>query len=162
MSIEFSFTVSGNAEALIAKAALWLDDGHLSDFTQDQFQEIMRDVSRSNLATESDKAGPWQPLSNATIFLRQMAGFPGEHPINERTGQMKNFLLNAKARGGPTGGGAEFEWPDGASGVLYMKLLRSIGWDKRAPARLVIEADQEEMDLFIREAFKDFEGFVKA
>lgn len=41
-----------------------------------------------------DVTGRWAPLGAATQAIRQQQGFGASSPINERTGEMKDYLLN--------------------------------------------------------------------
>lgn len=67
-----------------------------NDFLKDWVDPILRRRTESRFGTEGDDiVGAWQELAPATVQIRQDAGFPGSHPINERTGAMKRFLLDA-------------------------------------------------------------------
>ncbi len=39
-----------------------------------------------------DKSGDWAPLSETTQRIRRELGFPGSDPINERTGELLEFV----------------------------------------------------------------------
>lgn len=39
-----------------------------------------------------DVSGAWAPLKPYTVEQRESAGFPGEHPINHRTGEMERYI----------------------------------------------------------------------
>ena len=39
-----------------------------------------------------DVSGAWAPLKPYTVQQRESAGFPGEHPINHRTGEMERYI----------------------------------------------------------------------
>lgn len=65
-------------------------------------------------ASEGDDAvGKWTPLRRATELFRARQGFPPAHPINIRTHQMRDFIVNADGTisGGP--GYASVNWPGG-------------------------------------------------
>ena len=40
-----------------------------------------------------DVVGKWAPLEPATNTLRRAAGFPEEHPINRRTGELERYIV---------------------------------------------------------------------
>lgn len=49
--------------------------------------------ARQRFANEGDDVvGKWQPLSPGTVAIREAHGYPGEHPINHRTGQLERFI----------------------------------------------------------------------
>lgn len=147
-----------DAESVINRINDWLNEPHLSDMTRDLFSDVMKEEAEHQFNVGGDPS--WQPLKTATIVRRIAMGF-GAGPINVRTGAMEKHVTQSTAHGGPTTDGAEFSWPDSAHGELYMKLLRAQGWDKRVPARPVINADDSEVDEFITRAFNDLEAFVR-
>lgn len=62
--------------------------------------------------SEGDKAsGGWKPLSALSQEWREMQGFPPDHPINVRTGALKDYVTR-KADG--------FFYPNGAGGGRYL------------------------------------------
>jgi len=58
--------------------------------------EVVQGQIEANFDVEGRPA-KWAPLSEATIGLRQEAGFPGEHPILVRTGALKDAVTSASA-----------------------------------------------------------------
>ena len=162
MSVQYDVTLeTHDVESMMERFALWTDNTHLDDFTRETFGEMMRDSAQRRFDTESNRGASWEPLHSATIRRRQEQGFPGAHPINVRTGRMKSLLIHSRPEGGPTGDGVEFEWPERVGGELYMKMLRAAGYDKRTPARPVIDADESHVEDFIDKAFTDLEAFVR-
>jgi hypothetical protein len=54
---------------------------------------LMMDRVRDRFINEGDSTvGGWAPLSEATQEIRGSMGFGEEHPINERTGQLRRFV----------------------------------------------------------------------
>lgn len=58
-----------------------------------------------------DAVGKWSPLKQATMYLRANQGFPPAHPINVRTGQMRNFIVHASGNVTAAPGIASLNWP---------------------------------------------------
>jgi len=58
----------------------------------------LRDQATKRFAGEGDAAagGQWLPLSPSTEDIRESLGFPRDHPINERFGELKNFVTGNK------------------------------------------------------------------
>lgn len=55
--------------------------------------DILRDRAEMRFANEGDDvSGKWAELKPFTVGARRRAGFPGEHPINERTGALKDWI----------------------------------------------------------------------
>lgn len=63
---------------------------------------------------EGDRAsGKWRDLEPATQDIREHLGYPRAHPINERTRDLRNFLLFSDGETNFVGGQAvRFSWPD--------------------------------------------------
>lgn len=59
---------------------------------------LLRQNTDRNFGSESFDGEPWQSLKPYTVSERERHGFPGEHPINVRTGQMKRHLLDDPPR----------------------------------------------------------------
>lgn len=43
-----------------------------------------------------DKSGQWAPLSDTTNRIREALGFPADDPINERTGELLEFVVQSR------------------------------------------------------------------
>lgn len=85
--------------------------------------EYVRGRIRSRFASEGDDvSGPWAPLKDATIAMRESAGYPGDHPINERTGEMYDLLTGGAARVTLSGLGATYTHPSGGSALAKEKI----------------------------------------
>jgi hypothetical protein len=53
----------------------------------------LRRRARARFASEGDDAsGVWDPLQPATVMIRESEGYPGEHPINRRSGQLEEYI----------------------------------------------------------------------
>lgn len=69
-----------------------------------------------------DVTGPWAPLKDATVTIRESQGF-GAGPINRRTGELENWVVQGGWNAYPTGLGASMRYPKREpSGELRTKL----------------------------------------
>lgn len=69
-----------------------------------------------------DVTGAWAPLKPATITIRQESGF-GAGPINRRTGELEEYVVDGGWFAYPTGFGASMRFPGkDASGELKRKM----------------------------------------
>jgi len=69
------------------------------DFLQDYVDPILRQTTEARFASEGDATtGPWAPLAEATVHIRESMGYGGSHPINVRTGAMKKHLVDDPPR----------------------------------------------------------------
>jgi hypothetical protein len=68
------------------------DDNLGYDFLQDYVDPILRQTTEQRFASEGDAvSGPWAPLAPATVNMRGGRA----HPINVRTGAMKQYLVDS-------------------------------------------------------------------
>jgi hypothetical protein len=63
-------------------------------------------------AEGDDVTGKWHPLSMETEAIRIKHGYPGPHPINVRTSQMRNALTGSFGNTVSAGGVTEMEYPN--------------------------------------------------
>lgn len=85
--------------------------------------EYLRGRIRSRFASEGDDvSGPWAALKEATVTMREEAGYPGDHPINRRTGEMYDYLTSGPARITLSSMGASYQLPSGGSALAQEKV----------------------------------------
>ena len=78
---------------------------------------ILRRRTETRFASEGDEiSGKWLSLRPFTVSERERHGFPGEHPINVRTGEMKRHLLDSPPRAAVHTLGASM-WSPGEPGA---------------------------------------------
>lgn len=123
-------------------------DSSLSDvgmqlFMNGRVAPFLRERAEQRFQGEGDDAvGKWAALSAPTQEWRESFGFAPSHPINKRTGQLEEYILNAPAQVTTRAGFALLVWPDAPpSDSLTAKKLRVAqqGWDSpTTPARAVL------------------------
>lgn len=82
------FTIEGVPEL---SRILGVTHKKLSDFKEPLWKSarlILRDVE-TQFTTEGGLSGGWTPLADSTVAGRLRAGFGGEHPILQRTGELR-------------------------------------------------------------------------
>jgi len=86
---------------------------------------IQQRVANRFAGEGDDVVGKWHPLKVETEAIRLKAGYGGAHPINVRTGQMKNFLTGSFGSTISAGGITELEFPNQGSvtGQLAQKIM---------------------------------------
>lgn len=127
----------------------------LMEFFSTRGHNILAKRAEDRFSSEGDDAvGRWKQLTRTTARVRQTSGFPGYHPINVRTGQLKDLVVNTyKLR--PMAGGAVMTMPGNAGGTVLSKLRVAQQGSKRGgnalarevPARPVLALDQIDADL---------------
>ena len=58
-------------------------------------QEAIREGFDQNFRTESAGGVPWEPLAFSTVIDRVLLGYPGEHPILQRSGHYRSSFVDA-------------------------------------------------------------------
>ncbi len=73
-----------------------MSDQGLQSFLEDHADPYLKQRVQNRFSAEGDDAvGMWVPLSPGTVMIRQSLGYGGAHPINVRTHDMVNYLLNS-------------------------------------------------------------------
>lgn len=97
-----------------------------------------------------DASGVWQPLQESTNQIREQMGYPPAHPINVRSGELKEFTTSS-ARSAAEPFGASVTIPDAQpTGELYDKLVTAqqgasqTGY-RPTPARPVLAMDATDL-----------------
>jgi hypothetical protein len=87
--IEATLTVQSNAaelETWLYSVGDALSSTRLATFMTTSMLPYLRRRAKERFASEGDDvSGKWAPLTEATNEIRQRGGFPPEHPINQRT-----------------------------------------------------------------------------
>jgi hypothetical protein len=115
--MQWGFEVELEARNLNQNLQILLDrtGPGLERYMRDDLARYLAGRAADRFATEGDEAvgGPWAPLRPATETRRAARGFPPAHPINERTGDLRNYIIgsNGTVAGGPDDW--DLTWPDG-------------------------------------------------
>lgn len=85
----------------------------LREFLGGPVVEWLQERADHRFASEGDDAsGQWPDLTWGTQQIREALGFPREHPINVRTGDLRDWVVNSDGKVSALGPlGAELEWP---------------------------------------------------
>ena len=59
-----------------------------------------------------DVTGAWQPLAPATEEIRSSSGYPAAHPINRRSGELEDYIVNGDGSSVPTALGGTLVYPE--------------------------------------------------
>lgn len=121
-----------------------------AEFLVETVDPILRHSIEERFAAEGDAAsGPWQPLTEATVAIRESKGFPGAHPINVRTGAMKKHLVDDPPRVSVHSLGATM-WSPGDQGSSEMKKKVRTAQEgdpaTRTPARPVLMVGPDDLE----------------
>lgn len=87
-------TAQVNAE--LARLMMRLRQSSLRIFMQDKVRPFINQRTRDRFRTEGDDAsGKWEQLQLTTGRIRMFKGYPPLHPINVRSGQLRNFVTTS-------------------------------------------------------------------
>lgn len=152
-----SFQVTFEADAAHLQGVLLMLEDKLNPLGLAEFMDatvdpFLRMRTEDRFAQEGDDVvGSWQPLQLATQQIRASKGFSPAHPINVRTGKMRNFLVNRPADVKPNGFGATLTYPGPiGDSELFEKLSTAQGGKSypSTPPRPVIGVNENDM-LFV-------------
>jgi hypothetical protein len=90
-------------------------------------------VNRRFVNEGDDASGPWQPLSPATEAIRASQGYSPAHPINVRSGELRNFLLGNRGDVTGLGGGFQLTYPGNTGSGLDQEKLQTAQRGKPQP-----------------------------
>lgn len=99
VGIQITFeTDKDGAQAVIDELRDRLENAGLAQFLEKVVEPFIKLRIENRFHSEGDDVtGGWQPLHVATQLIRASYGFPPDHPINVRTSQMKDFLVNSRS-----------------------------------------------------------------
>lgn len=100
-------------DALFLMIAKRISGPGLLQFLEDRLDPYVRQRVSMRFAGEGDDVtGAWLPLTKATEKMRAAAGYPPAHPINVRSGEMRNWLLKNESQMKTFGGDALLIYPN--------------------------------------------------
>jgi hypothetical protein len=124
----------------------------LQDFLDDKVDDFIRNRISDRFTKEGDDvSGAWHPLEQATQQIRASYGYPADHPINVRTGQLKAFLVNSHSDIKTDATGATLQHPPVTGDAAMNKKIataQSGSSYPSTPARPVIGVNQNDL-LFV-------------
>lgn len=88
-------TDSRNVERMLERVSDALDTVGMYAFLNSSVGPWLRERAQERFANEGDDVvGQWAPLQAYTVQMRESQGFPGEHPINRRTGELESYIVS--------------------------------------------------------------------
>lgn len=119
------FDVTGNTDEMLDQLFAFLSPAGAAAFLHLEAGPILRKRAGDRFASEGDDvSGKWMPLQESTVRMREAMNFPGEHPINRRTGELENWVVQGGWDAYPTAIGASLRYPDKRpSGELRNKVV---------------------------------------
>ncbi len=143
---------SREVERMLEKVQDSLSPTGLDSFFNQRLAPFFRRRVSDRFAGEGDDAsGEWAPLSNATVKIRESMGYPGAHPINVRSGSMKEFLEKAQGQTFPSEGATTFVFPGRSpGGKISERILNAQtgenGREKKNPVRPVLAVNPVDLE----------------
>lgn len=108
---------------VIEALQLRLQPDALKEFLIAHAHTALRERAAQRFANEGDDVvGKWAELARATGIVRQFLGYSPFHPINVRTGALRDYVLNTFTTRNSGGAGAVLMMPGPASGEMLSKL----------------------------------------
>jgi hypothetical protein len=90
---------------------------------------IQQRIANRFLNEGDDVVGKWHPLKTETETIRIRHGYPGPHPINVRTGQMRALMTGSFGNAISGSGITQLEYPNqgNMTGQLARKIMTAQG-----------------------------------
>lgn len=158
-------TDSSGAQAVFEALNERLESDALVDFMRKEIEPYIKLRIEGRFAAEGDDVtGQWHPLTVATKLIRARNGFPPDHPINVRTGKMKDYLVHSPSDIKIQGPEVELTHPGPTGDRELQDKIRTAQEGKtkpRTPARPVLGLNENDL-LFITSELAAYltEGFI--
>lgn len=99
-------------DAMLTHLAAKLDPAFMGAWLQTEVGPYLSQRAKARFGGEGDDVvGQWAPLSPATQNIRASQGFSAAHPINNRTGELENYITNTPAAVSINPAGATLTYP---------------------------------------------------
>lgn len=91
----------------------------MHSFFEGEVSQWLQERAERRFASEGDdiSGGPWEPLADSTQRIRAAGRLSGQwsvgddHPINQRTGELKDYITSGEGDTFQTGSDTEFIYP---------------------------------------------------
>lgn len=114
------------AQAMLTRLEQKMLPPSMIAFMQSTVVPYIHQRTAARFAGEGDDVvGKWSPLKVETETIRLKHGYPGAHPINVRTGQMRNAVTGSFGDVISAGGVTDLEFPNtvNIAGQLARKIM---------------------------------------
>lgn len=164
---------AGEVEEALDRLQSAFSNVSMVKFMRGAVQPHLHERATQRFESEGDSAsGKWKPLTDYTNKDRQKQGFSAAHPINVRTGQLRDFITNQDGDISQTGiaGTMRLDMPGGTSDDELLSKLETaqLGRDPNpnpkfnpVPARPVMALDRLDLDFVMTELFVHVFSVVK-
>jgi hypothetical protein len=108
----YIFVDASDAFAMLAGIEVAISPPSLAGWLSTEMTPFLRHRARMRFAAEGDDTvGRWHPLRESTNEIRESMGYPRAHPINRRSGELEDYIVNSPADVRVAGVGAELTFP---------------------------------------------------
>lgn len=95
VTIPFQIEPGADVEEMVVTwGAFFSSLTHPTPYISQRIGDAVRFAIDTSFRTESNRFGPWWPLAPFTVEERLRQGFPGEHPILQRTRRLRSSYTN--------------------------------------------------------------------
>lgn len=114
-------------ERAYAEMALKVSPVGMAGYLQAFVDPWIRERAEARFSDEGDDVvGKWAPLQEVTANFRAQAGYGAYHPINERTGELRDYITNSPNNVNIHPAGATLQMPgQPPTGELEAKVKRA-------------------------------------
>lgn len=132
--INYTVDKTSDAILLIEEIQKRLTGDALSTYMRQSVIPWLRGRADARFDSEGDEvSGKWAQLTYATSQIRDWMGYGPYHPINVRTGDLKDFIVHASGGLTQTANSAELTWPGDAVSPLLAEKIKTAQSGKSSP-----------------------------
>lgn len=162
----FEFIVKdADVEQMLVRAVAFSSPAGAMAFLHLTMGPYLRKRAKERFRNEGDDVtGPWAPLSAATQQIRASGNWPvaPDHPINRRSGELENWVVDGGWDAYPMALGASMRYPGKQpSGNLKKKVVGAQQGEGTAPARPVLGVNEADLAAFVALYWKAWEEAVE-
>lgn len=153
-SVQFDVVVDDDdVSGMFARFDSVLEAPNLAQFLRRYATPWFRGKAGAGFEDEMAPNGqPWSPLKPYTVETRESEGFPGDHPINHRTGAMERYIMQGTPSMAVGAMQATMRFPGRGSALFNRKLKvaqQGAKWP-RTVARPVVGMDERDLAVMLR------------
>lgn len=143
------FIDTDDAEVALLRLEEAVSPSSFCHFLAANVDPYLRKRADERFISEGDSAsGKWAPLKKATQEMRTRYGFPPAHPINERTGQLRDHITSRDGQVSMIGPAAVLTLPGSGMEWITEQKIMTAQKGKSKPstvARPVLALDSEDL-----------------
>jgi hypothetical protein len=123
VSISYQMEIEDKSvRAMLTRVETMLEPASIAGFLMSAVVPYLQKRGKMRFESEGDDvSGKWLPLTEGTQAIRSAAGYGAEHPINVRSGELKDYIIGSTGMPTVEAGGATLTYPGTPPGNTDLK-----------------------------------------